>query len=242
MGMPPVQGHANFPGRSATGPRPAPAVGRAPAQHASAEAPARISPDGLLNAQDRFIAAWGQMGSTWGISRTMAEVHALLYITGSPLCTDEVMDRLRISRGNASMSLRALVDWGIISRTHKRGDRKEYFEAEQDPWVILQAVVRERMKRELHPVMAALAEIRDVTGRTGSAGPAASTTPPSSPAATPPASPAAAGGEPADVSAHNHRLEGMLELLALFDQLGEKFVDTPAAEIRATAQMLTKPA
>ena len=69
------------------------------------------------------------MGQTWGINRTMAEIHALLYITGQPLCTDDVMERLNISRGNASMSLRALCDWGIIRRLHKRGERREYFES-----------------------------------------------------------------------------------------------------------------
>src|SRR4051812_32803904 len=76
----------------------------------------------LREAQDMFIRRWGEMGQTWGINRTMAEIHALLYITATPLCTDDVMDRLNISRGNASMSLRALCDWGIIRRLHKRGE------------------------------------------------------------------------------------------------------------------------
>src|ERR1041384_3170136 len=75
----------------------------------------------LREAQDRFVAAWGQMGTAWGISRTMAEVHALLYIPGQPMNTDDIMERLQISRGNASMSLRALLDWGIVQRTHKIG-------------------------------------------------------------------------------------------------------------------------
>lgn len=113
-----------------------------------------------------FIEAWGRMGSVWGISRTMAEVHALLYITDQPLCTDDVMDRLEISRGNASMSLRALLDWGIIQRAHKRGDRKEYFIAEQDVWAIFRAIVRERKKREVDPLLGALLEIRDDLART----------------------------------------------------------------------------
>src|SRR5215471_8289396 len=81
----------------------------------------------LRNAQDTFIRRWGEMGQTWGINRTMAEIHALLYITAQPLCTDDVMERLNISRGNASMSLRALCDWGVIRRLHKRGERREYF-------------------------------------------------------------------------------------------------------------------
>jgi HTH-type transcriptional regulator, glycine betaine synthesis regulator len=80
----------------------------------------------LITAQDLFIRRWGEMGQTWGINRTMAEIHALLYIGGRPLCTDDVMERLHISRGNASMSLRALCDWGIVRRLHKRGERREY--------------------------------------------------------------------------------------------------------------------
>src|SRR5437763_8334311 len=89
-----------------------------PAPHTPAEQP-------LRDAQDMFIRRWGEMGQTWGINRTMAEIHALLYITAQPLCTDDVMERLNISRGNASMSLRALCDWGIIRRLHKRGERRE---------------------------------------------------------------------------------------------------------------------
>jgi len=116
---------------------------------------------------DRFIEAWGRMGSVWGISRTMAEVHALLYITGEAMCTDDVMGHLQISRGNASMSLRALVDWGIISRVHRRGDRKEYFQAEQDVWAIFRAIVRERTKREVDPLLVSLHEIRDHTRENG---------------------------------------------------------------------------
>ena len=99
----------------------------------------------LREPQDRFVSVWGQMGSAWGISRTMAEVHALLFITGEPLCTDEIMDRLEISRGNASMSLRALTDWGVVTRTHKRGDRKEYFRAEQDVWAMFRVIVFTRL-------------------------------------------------------------------------------------------------
>src|SRR5919112_1661086 len=91
----------------------------APANSTAAGAP----PQQLRVAQDLFIRRWGEMGQTWGINRTMAEIHALLYITALPLCTDDVMERLHISRGNASMSLRALCDWGIIRRLHRRGGR-----------------------------------------------------------------------------------------------------------------------
>ena len=122
------------------------------------------TPESELEAQDRYIATWGNMGSAWGISRTMAEVHALLYITATSMCTDDVMDRLEISRGNASMSLRALEDWRLISRAHRRGDRKDYFVAETDVATMFRTIAAERKKRELDPVLASLYEIRDLTG------------------------------------------------------------------------------
>jgi DNA-binding transcriptional regulator GbsR (MarR family) len=103
--------------------------------------------------QDLFIRRWGEMGQTWGINRTMAEIHALLYITGQPQCTDDVMERLNISRGNASMSLRALCDWGIIRRMHKRGERREYFESLSDVWEMFSIIAAERKRREMDPVL-----------------------------------------------------------------------------------------
>src|SRR6186997_3018637 len=107
----------------------------------------------LRTAQDLFIRRWGEMGQTWGINRTMAEIHALLYITAQPLCTDDVMERLNISRGNASMSLRALCDWGIIRRLHKRGERREYFESLSDVWEMFSIIAAERKRREMDPVL-----------------------------------------------------------------------------------------
>ena len=107
----------------------------------------------LRTAQDLFIRRWGEMGATWGINRTMAEIHALLYITAQPLCTDDVMERLHISRGNASMSLRSLCDWGIIRRLHKRGERREYFESLHDVWEIFSIIATERKRREMDPVL-----------------------------------------------------------------------------------------
>src|SRR5881398_2690631 len=107
----------------------------------------------LREAQDMFIRRWGEMGQTWGINRTMAEIHALLFITAQPLCTDDVMERLNISRGNASMSLRALCDWGIIRRLHKRGERREYFESLSDVWEMFSIIAAERKRREMDPVL-----------------------------------------------------------------------------------------
>src|SRR5207253_10403064 len=115
---------------------------------------AKITPEQQLRvAQDLFIRRWGEMGQTWGINRTMAEIHALLYITGQPQCTDDVMERLHISRGNASMSLRSLCDWGIIRRLHKRGERREYFESLHDVWELFSIIATERKRREMDPVL-----------------------------------------------------------------------------------------
>ncbi|MBW7907285.1 MAG: ArsR family transcriptional regulator [Phycisphaerae bacterium] len=96
------------------------------------------------------------MGGYWGISRTMAEIHALLFVSARPLCTDDVMDQLKISRGNASMNLRALVDWGLIDRVHQLGDRKEYFRADTDVWHMFETIMRQRRRREVEPVFATL--------------------------------------------------------------------------------------
>jgi DNA-binding transcriptional regulator GbsR (MarR family) len=115
---------------------------------------AKPSPEELLRSvQDDFIRKWGEMGQTWGINRTMAEIHAFLFITGQPQCTDDVMERLNISRGNASMSLRALCDWGIIRRMHRRGERREYFESLTDVWEMFSIIAAERKRREMDPVL-----------------------------------------------------------------------------------------
>ncbi|MFM9959392.1 MAG: GbsR/MarR family transcriptional regulator [Phycisphaerales bacterium] len=187
---------------------------------------ARTSPhipvDRLVNeAQDRFIAAWGKMGGAWGISRTMAEVHALLMITGAPLCTDDVMERLQISRGNASMSLRALLDWGIVYRAHKRGDRKEYFEAERDVWAMFTTIARERKKREIDPVVASLYEIRDMTGEAG-------------------VSAALLKGDDAEMlKAHNARLDNLLTFIQAVEQMAGALTAIQSTQVESTIDHLT---
>ncbi|NOX59336.1 MAG: transcriptional regulator [Planctomycetes bacterium] len=119
-----------------------------------------MSLDALDRAQQTFVRRWGEMGATWGISRTMAEVHALLFITGDPLCTDNIMQMLQISRGNASMNLRQLVNWGLIRRTHLRGDRKEYFVSDLDTWQMFETITRERRRREVGPIIDTLKQCR----------------------------------------------------------------------------------
>ncbi len=109
--------------------------------------------DKLAQSKALFVRRWGEMGVYWGISRTMAEIHALLYVTSSPLCTDDLMKQLQISRGNASMNLRSLVDWGLIHRVHLRGDRKEYFTSENGVWEMFETIVRQRRRREVEPIL-----------------------------------------------------------------------------------------
>lgn len=100
-----------------------------------------------------FIRRWGEMAASWGVSRTMAEIHALLFLSTEPLCTDDVMEKLAVSRGSASTNLRELVKWGLIQRVHQRGDRKEYFLAETDVWAMFEIIMRERRRREVEPII-----------------------------------------------------------------------------------------
>jgi len=118
----------------------------------------------LAEAKQKFIEAWGKLGSEWGINRTMAQVHALLLITPEDLTTEEIMETLQISRGNANMTLRDLISWGLIEKRHKPGERKEYFYADKDTWNIARQVAKERRKRELDPIIKILDELSKVQG------------------------------------------------------------------------------
>src|SRR5437868_7362426 len=118
----------------------------------------------LLEARQKFIEAWGKLGSEWGINRTMAQVHALLLISPDALTTEEIMEQLCISRGNANMTLRDLINWGLIEKQHRPGERKEYFFAVKDTWTIARQVAQERKKRELDPVLKVLNELTRVKG------------------------------------------------------------------------------
>ena len=109
-----------------------------------------------------FIRRWGEMAASWGISRTMAEIHALLFVSTKPLCTDDVMAQLQISRGNASVNLRELTRWGLIERMHVRGDRKEYFEAESDVWQMFETISHERRRREVEPILETIHRCREM--------------------------------------------------------------------------------
>jgi DNA-binding transcriptional regulator GbsR (MarR family) len=118
----------------------------------------------LTEAKQKFIESWGKLGSEWGINRTMAQVHALLLISPNALTTEEIMETLSISRGNANMTLRDLIGWGLIEKQHRAGERKEYFYADKDAWNIARQVAKERRKRELDPVLKVLDELSKVEG------------------------------------------------------------------------------
>ena len=118
-------------------------------------------PQRLEEVEDRFVDLWDTMSSLWGISPTMARIHGLLYITGAALSMDDIMDKLGISRGNVSMNLSKLVEWGLVRRVHKRGDRKEYFESLADVWEMFTLVASQRKRREIDPILNTLRQCRD---------------------------------------------------------------------------------
>lgn len=116
----------------------------------------------LQQGKDRFIQSWGAFGSSWGINRTMAQVHALLLVSRSSLTAEEIMEELQISRGNANMNVRSLIDWGLVYKDLKPGERKEYFKAEKDMGIVVKRIITERKKKELEPMLRILDEISSV--------------------------------------------------------------------------------
>ena len=115
------------------------------------------------SARDNFVSQWGAIGSAWGINRTMAQIHSLLITAPTPLSTDEVMAELKISRGNAHTNLRDLVSWGLVRSVVRKGERKEFFEAEKDVWKMFCIILRERRRRELRPALEVLRECAETT-------------------------------------------------------------------------------
>ncbi len=160
----------------------------------------------LEQAREEFIAQWGILGSSWGINRTMAQIHALLMTTSELLSTDEVMEKLHISRGNAHTNLKDLVGWGLLRIVTKKGDRKEYFEAEKDVWKMFTIIARERKRREIDP---ALDILRDCSSRT-------------------------AGIDTAEAKAFNDQLKELERFVSFASKIGDKVGNmkyTPAMKL-----------
>ena len=154
--------------------------------------------------EQEFVGLWRQMSSLWGVSPTMAELHGLLYITGSALSMDDIMARLKISRGNVSMNLSKLVEWGLVRRVHKRGDRRDYYESLSDVWEMFTLVASQRKRREIDPIINTLRACREKLSAE-SLGP---------------------GAENAEATERRRRVGDILSFLTLVDGLALRFFES----------------
>ncbi|HVK59808.1 MAG TPA: MarR family transcriptional regulator [Candidatus Kapabacteria bacterium] len=112
----------------------------------------------LTPVQEKFVLHWGEMGARWGINRTVAQVHALLFLSPNPLNAEEITETLGVARSNVSNSIRELQSWGIVKLVHVMGDRRDHFESMKDPWEMFRIVLDERKKREVDPTLNMLRE------------------------------------------------------------------------------------
>ncbi len=161
--------------------------------------PAATKHDEVRLAQDRFIAFWSEMGTRWGVQRSMAEVHALLFIAGEPLCAEEMMERLGISRGSVSTTLKQLIEWGLVQRVKSttKNDRREFHSAEQDVWKLFYTILRARKRREFDPLVEELGTCR----------------------VSPKGSPAKVGRRSEREKLHDQKIEELHALCVFFDGL-----------------------
>jgi len=113
-------------------------------------------------AKEKFISTWGSLGKLWGINKAMAQIQALLFISTKPLSMEDIMEELKISRGNTSMNLRQLMDWGIVTKVLVSGERKEFFTTEKDVQELARTVAKERSRREIKPVIKVLEEVSSI--------------------------------------------------------------------------------
>src|SRR5258708_24125044 len=172
----------------------------------------------LDDVEQQFVGLWRRMSSLWGISPTMAEIHGLLYITGSALSMDDIMARLRIPRGNVSMNLSKLVEWGLVRRVHQRGDRRDYYESLSDVWEMFTLVAAQRKRREIDPILNTLRSCRDQL------------------------SPETLGAAAEDEQAteRRRRVGDLLSFLTLVDGLAQRFFDSRRA-LREAVHLLAQP-
>jgi DNA-binding transcriptional regulator GbsR (MarR family) len=163
---------------------------------------------GLPPVAEKFILHWGEMGTKWGINRTVAQVHALLYLAEKPLPADEISITLEVARSNVSTSLRELQGWGIVRVVHVLGDRRDHFETLKDVWEIFRIVAEERKKREIDPTLRVLSEcVKEVKSNSH--------------------------GE-----AHTaERLEAMLEFLTVMNGLFEEILRMPTPALKSVVKL-----
>jgi DNA-binding transcriptional regulator GbsR (MarR family) len=112
----------------------------------------------LTPVMKRFVLHWGEMGTRWGVNRTVAQVHALLYLSPAPLPAEEIAETLSVARSNVSTSLKELQSWGLVTIAHVLGDRRDHFAARADTWDILLTILEQRKRREIEPTLAVLQE------------------------------------------------------------------------------------
>jgi DNA-binding transcriptional regulator GbsR (MarR family) len=165
----------------------------------------------LTPIEQRFILHWGEMGTRWGINRTVAQVHALLFISPKPLDAEEIANTLPVARSNVSTSLRELQGWGIVRVAHVLGDRRDHFESVTDVWEIFRIVSQERKRREIDPTLRVLQEC---VGELKKAGVGSTYT--------------------------RDRLEEMLEFLTATSGLFEELVNIPAGALKGIARLRGK--
>lgn len=115
----------------------------------------------------RFVLHWGEMGSRWGVNRTVAQIHALLYLSPEPMPADVIAETLSVARSNVSNSLRELQGWGVVRVVHVLGDRRDHYEAMQDVWEMVRVIVDERKRREFDPTLAALRDLTEQAAKGG---------------------------------------------------------------------------
>jgi DNA-binding transcriptional regulator GbsR (MarR family) len=158
----------------------------------------------LAEVESQFVDLWGTMSSLWGINPTMARIHGLLYITGEALTMDEMMARLGISRGNVSMNLTRLTEWGLVQRAHKPGDRRDRYASVSDVWEMFTRVAAQRKRREIDPVLTTLRKCRDSLSADELG---------------------AAAKQPAAKERHR-RVDELMSFLQLMDHLGTEFLES----------------
>ena len=112
----------------------------------------------LTPVMHRYIVHWGEMGTRWGINRSVAQIHALLYLAPNPLHADEIAETLGIARSNVSVGIKELLAWDLVHVTHTLGDRRDFFVAQRDPWEVIRVIVEGRKRREIDPTLAFLRE------------------------------------------------------------------------------------
>src|SRR5689334_22783735 len=165
----------------------------------------------LTPVEQRFILHWGEMGTRWGINRTVAQVHALLFLSPKPLHAEEIANTLEVARSNVSTSLRELQGWGIVRLAHVLGDRRDHFESVKDVWEMFRIVAEERKRREIDPTLRVLQECVSELKKAGSS------------------------------SAYTReRMEEMLVFLTTTSGLFEEFVHVPAMTLRGLGRLRGK--